>query len=241
MYADDKYGKMSIERKKKIIIVDEDDACECESIADDKKETPGKVFSPPVPRLMSRGYWETKYYQDSALSSPSTLPTGNFYSLCTLGEGLDFYQRLGREVKFTDVEMSFDATANNTTSSVDQIRCMVVLDTMPKAAVPVVSSLLDIPGTTPYLWYLLNKKDYRDRFHVLIDFKTPVLNFAAPRHGETSFKKHWKIPKNRSIATYSTTTPDLPESNSILIFMCNANSTNPAAVSWTARAYFRDS
>lgn len=223
---------MASERiKKKVLVVEEDDCDVCT-----EEET--KMVVPVVRRAPPAKYFEMKYYQDIAASSYTT-SAGAFYSLCSIGQGLDYQQRTGRSVKFTHVDVAFDCVPNVTAGSTDQLRVCVVLDADPKGNTPLTTSLFESLGSD-YILSMQNFKDYGSRFKILYDWTSALLMPANAVPGRRSFKKSLKIPSRRAIANWSTTTPSLPETNSILIFVCSKNNTNPATFSWFGRSVFVD-
>lgn len=217
--------------KKKIIVVEEDDCDVCS-----EEET--KTVVPVLKKAPPARYFEMKYFQDIASSSYTT-SAGAFYSLCSLGQGLDYYQRTGRSVKFTKVEVAFDCLPNVTSGSIDQFRVCVVLDADPKGNTPLTTSVFENLGSN-FILNMQNFKDFGSRFKILYDWTSAVLMPANAVPGRRSFKKSFKIPSSRAISNWSTTSATLPETNSILIFVCNVNNTNPATFSWFGRSTFVD-
>jgi hypothetical protein len=187
-----------------------------------------------VPRGI--GYFEMKYFQDYAWKSTST-PTGSSFDLSYIGAGTDYNQRIGRQVRFTRVEVTFDVFANPTSGSEDYLRVILLCDNAPKGNLPLGSSLLDL---APYYQSGQNFKDFGHRFKFLHDWRSPLINPAYSPFKGHGFKVSIPIPKARQLANWSTTAVSTPETNSVILFIANQNVTNPCLFSWYARTYFDD-
>jgi len=224
-------------RRKKLIKIDEkeDEPVMVVTYQPEAKEALEKRVAAPKASM----YYEIKYFEDFGIAVTPGF-NGSFYNLNYIGQGMDWYQRIGREIRCYRLKLRVHCYAPPAGS--DIMHFLVVCDTTSVTA-PVVGELLDLNAITRVNWAYLNEKNYGRRFRVLKEWRSPFLSEVS--HSEEGrprgFEMDIKIPKSLQVCRYETTALDIPVCNSLYLFASNDNNTTTGSMTWSARCYFADS
>lgn len=145
------------------------------------------------------------------------LTTGTSYVLLNgLFQGDDKDNRVGREVTMSSIQWSQKLTHNQSSAFATTVRCAIVIDRQPNAAV---FNSSDVFGPT-FDSLSLRDIDHVDRFKVLKDYRITL----TPGILEQSVRSYYlKIPKYLQKVSYDVTTTDVISAittNSLYLIMC---------------------
>lgn len=126
--------------------------------------TPGRALSMvPMRKTAELKYADIQQHQTDVID------TGTFILLNGIGQGLEAYNRVGRQILMKQLDLKLSFTQQNGAVNAQQLRYMVVYDRQSNGAVFTNANLLD--NSVALLWWTRKptNPDNRDRFEILLD------------------------------------------------------------------------
>jgi hypothetical protein len=219
--------------KKKIIVVEDDDECVVPCTAPAECKTPGTlVRAPMVPYSMPRGKFEHKY-RDFSYTGVLPAVGGTVCPVSLIDAGLEFSQRVGREIKYAYVDIHVLAGSGAVASSLDGVRVKVVLDTQSDGNNATWAEFCDMSTITNPYYAFPNIAAGLLRFHHLHEWYGPIdrvdTGVAFYSSQPRVHVARIRIPKKLALARYVSSSAAAPMTGNLLVCVANAINTGYGA------------
>jgi len=158
------------------------------------------------------------------------------YCLSQIGQGTDYFQRVGDSIRLQHIEVALKVSINTSATST-LFRCIVFRDLDQRGSNPTQTTVLQQSGTSantvlsPYQWL-----GFRDRIAVLFD---EVVSLSVA--GEQCNYIHFKEQHNGHIQYLNTTAAEASNGKgSIYLLYLSDDDINKPAVRWYSRINYTD-
>jgi len=181
--------------------------------------------------------------QDTTVSQ-SISATGSVYCLNLVGNGVEYFQRIGRIINIRALRLRFSIqpTAAATPMLDQRFRVCLVLDKQPNGgSLPVVADMLQQVSAISAERY-----DLRHRFVFLKDWfyqlgRTDSTATQAVSSSASYVSEDIYLKLNLNTVYGSTSAVLAPESGALILFAISSSIPDSAAISFNSRIYFTDS
>lgn len=206
-----------------------------------KKAKRSTILKSPISRILS-SISERKYLDtfQSAVDFLSTYPNGLTYGICSIAEGNDYNQRVGRSIKMSyvvvDLYAYMDAAAVPTTAIPFSFH--VLIDKQPNGALISYNEAFDLTVINNGYAAFKNLATNDDRVHIL-----KTISGGIDLNGTGPYRERFyiKIPEALSVSRYAGTTATYPQTNNLVIAVAaNESSPSDSYYRFSTRVVFTD-